>query len=99
MPAKKGRTGFDASSAPLERDQQYHTGTPTPPVKSVRIRPRWHRVIGIFLLAGGLVVAILNELKLGDKELLPGGHTEFYLLLSVAIAGCGTWWLGWFDED
>lgn len=44
---------------------------------------------------------VLNDLVLlGCPGVwLPGGHSELYLLLGVAIAGYSTWWFGWFDRE
>ena len=33
-----------------------------------------------------------------DITLLPGGHSEMYLLLGVAVAFGATWFLGLFDR-
>lgn len=33
-----------------------------------------------------------------DVTLLPGGHSELYLLLGIAVAGSSTWFLGLFDR-
>ena len=84
-----GRTAPEASS-------RY-----TPPAKSLRFRPEWHKRVGLVLLPLGLAVVILNDLVLlgAGRALLPGGHSEFYLLLGLAIAGYSTWWFGWFDRE
>lgn len=72
----------------------------TPPLKSVRWRPGWHKSIGALVLIVGLIVVILNEVMLGNSiTLLPGGHSELYLVLGVVIAGYSTWWFGWFDRE
>ena len=31
--------------------------------------------------------------------LLPGGHSELYLFLGIAVAGSSTWFLGLFDRE
>ena len=73
----------------------------TPPIKSVRFRPDWHKRIGFILLMVGIAIVILNDLVLlgAGRSLLPGGHNEFYLLLGLTIAGYSTWWFGWFDRE
>ena len=73
----------------------------TPPKKSVRFRPDWHKRVGIGLLLLGIAVIVLNQLVLlgAATALLPGGHSEFYLLLGAGIAGYSTWWFGWFDRE
>ena len=72
----------------------------TPPVKSFRLRPGWHKTVGALIVGVGLAVVILNEVMLlNSMTLLPGGHSELYLVLGVAIAGYGTRWFGWFDRE
>lgn len=48
----------------------------------------------------GAVIAAVNDLMLmgDDLTLLPGGHSELYLLLGVVVAGLSTRWLGLFDR-
>ena len=46
----------------------------TPPVKSFRLRPAWHKTVGALIVALGLAVVILNDAMLGNSiTLLPGG--------------------------
>ena len=61
-------------------------------------RPPWHRAVGWTLIAIGVAIAVLNDLAWVDVELLPGGHTELYLLLGLLVAGFGSWWTGLFDR-
>ena len=93
------------SKASMARRERAGSGPPpsaryTPPTPSFRVRPRWHRWAGWFGVAVGVVVAAMNDLMLmgEDLTLLPGGHSELYLLLGVAIAGSATWFLGLFDR-
>lgn len=50
------------------------------------------------MVAAGTAVAVLNDVAFFGPEPLPGGHSELYLVLGVAIAAYGTWWLGLFDR-
>lgn len=73
--------------------------TPSKPVK--RFRPRWHLVVGIVLLVLGVAVAGMNDaILLGGVPtwLLPGGHSEGYLVLGLVLAAWSTWWFGWYDR-
>lgn len=73
----------------------------TPPKPSFRLRPRWHRLAGWLAVVIGVVVAALNDVQLmgEDLQLLPGGHSELYLMLAVAIVVGSTWFLGLFDRE
>lgn len=72
----------------------------TPPIRHIRFRPGWHKVIGTALLVGALVVVVLNESMLaGGQHLLPGGHNPLYLIGGIVLAGYSTWWFGWFDRE
>ena len=73
----------------------------TPPVKSVRFRPDWHKAVGALVLVLGVALAVINDVMMFGvtTTLLPGGHQEVYLLLGMAIAGYSTWWFGWFDRE
>jgi hypothetical protein len=85
---------WTASSEPQE------SGRYTPKTPTFRLHPGWHRVAGWLGVAAGVGVAAANDLMLmgDDLTLLPGGHTELYLLLGMAIAGSSTWLLGLFDR-
>ncbi len=93
------------SSAPKRRTTEKATPAAssryTPPLKSVRFRPEWHKLIGAVILVIGIAIVILNDIVLlgASATLLPGGHTELYLVLGVVIAGYSTWWFGWFDRE
>lgn len=76
------------------------SGRYTPPTRSVRLRPDWHKVVGVAFLVVGISIAVLNDVMLlGATTMLPGGHSEAYLFLGVGIAGYSTWWFGWFDRE
>ena len=66
----------------------------------VRIRPAWHKWLGIALLLFGVALLVLNDLMMLQPSLLllPGGHNELYLFAAVLIGGYSTWWFGWFDR-
>lgn len=51
-------------------------------------------------MAAGVVVVALNDgmLMTGHVQLLPGGHSEVYLLLGIGLAAANTWFLGLFDR-
>ncbi len=66
-----------------------------------RLRPHWHKVMGLVLLVVGILVIAVNDAPpLGGvpTSLLPGGHNEGYLFLGVALAATSLWWFGWFDR-
>lgn len=48
----------------------------------------------------GIVIAAVNDAMMivEDASLLPGGHSELYLLLGIAVAVSSTWFLGLFDR-
>lgn len=72
----------------------------TPPITIVRIRAGWHKIVGFGLILLGLVVIVLNDVgRSGSAGLLPGGHSELYLILGLAISGYSMWWFGWFDRE
>lgn len=73
----------------------------TPPIKSIRLRPDWHRNLGIGLLVLGIAIVVLNDAMLlgANATLLPGGHTELYLVLGLVVTLYSTRWFGWFDRE
>ena len=72
----------------------------SPPKHDLRLRPRWHRLLGWCGVALGALVIIVNDLMLVDAgvRLLPFGHSELYLFAGLAAAACSTWFLGLFDR-
>jgi hypothetical protein len=72
----------------------------TPRKPAFRLRPSWHRVAGWVGILLGVAVVAANDLMLirGDLTLLPGGHTELYLFIGIAISAASTWFLGLFDR-
>ena len=73
----------------------------TAPKPNYRLRPAWHRLLGWLAVVGGVAVAVANDAMLmaDDLTLLPGGHSELYLLLGVAVVAGATWFLGAFDRE
>lgn len=57
-------------------------------------------MLGWALVGLGVCIAVLNDVQWASarRTLLPGGHSELYLMLAFAVAGFGTWWLGLFDR-
>lgn len=89
-----------ASASPLPSDETAptsSTGRYTAPRRPFRIRPDWHKPLGWVIVVFGVVVAVVNDLAVFEINLMPGGHSELYLLLALVIAGGGTWFLGLFD--
>lgn len=72
----------------------------TPATQTYRVRPKWHRVAGWGGVLFGILLAAVNDLMLmgEDVRLLPGGHSELYLMLGISVAGGATWFLGLFDR-
>lgn len=72
----------------------------TPRAELLRLRPRWHRFAGWAGILLGLLIAIANDAMLigEDLTLLPGGHSELYLMMGIGVAGASTWFLGIFDR-
>ena len=92
-PANRGESG-SARQSP-ESSSRY-----TPSRQRYRVRPRWHRFAGWGGVLVGVAVAALNDLMLmgEDVTLLPGGHSELYLMLGISVASGATWFLGLFDR-
>lgn len=62
------------------------------------MRPAWHRYAGWTIVAVGAFIVVANDVGYISKRLMPGGHSEAYLLLGVIVAGAGTYFLGLFDR-
>lgn len=63
-----------------------------------RRRPPWHRPLGWAGFGVAALVLVLNDVALlGVRSPLPGGHNELYLMLAVAVAAGGAWFVGLFD--
>lgn len=94
------RTARNRRAEPLPSPSARYT-PPVRSVRSVRFRPRGHKVVGAVVLVAGIAIAVLNDVMLlgASSTLLPGGHSELYLVLGVAVAGFSTWWFGWFDRE
>lgn len=84
----------------MEPDPEFWSRRVTPRKhEELRIRSRIEKVLGVVTVVLGFALVIVNYLAdLDGPDLLPGGHSPFYLLLGVAIAVTGTWWTGVFDR-
>jgi len=81
--AGKGRSGRVTEST--GRVTPTTTGRYTPPIpKSVRVSPRWVPVLMGILILLGVVCILLNYL-----DLLPGGASNGYLLIGLALITAG----------
>lgn len=95
-PCPTGRSGPAAQkpTQPPAASSRY-----TPSIKSVRLRPGWHKAVGVGFIVFGVTVIVLNDvMRVADVTLLPGGHSELYLLLGIVIAAYSLKWFGWFDR-
>lgn len=59
----------------------------------------WHRPVGLGMLVTGILIAVVNDLAFFDIEVMPGGHSELYLILGVLVAGTGAYFAGFFSPD
>ena len=79
------------------RRQSHGTGSRrvTPPKqRAFRLRPEWHKVVGVASIVAGAVLFFVCQLNvLGIHDF--GGH--IWYLVGFAIAASGAWWLGLFD--
>lgn len=59
------------------------------------------RPAGWLAVVLGVALAVLDDAMVPgeDLTLLPGGHSELYLLLAVGILAGSTWSLGMFDRE
>ena len=62
-------------------------------------RPEWHKPLGWAIVLLGIAIAVVNDLAVFDIRVMPGGHSELYLVLALLVAGGGTWFLGLFDRS
>lgn len=82
------------------RDSPEASARYTPRTPDYRTRPGWHRLAGWAAVALGVIIVVVNDIELVAKDvsITPGGHSELYLLLGVAVAVVGAWFLGAFDR-
>jgi hypothetical protein len=59
-----------------------------------RLRPAWHKVIAVMLVASGGGLFFSCEFNIGGIHHY-GGHVWF--LVGIAVAAASTWWFGLFD--
>lgn len=89
------------SRRPDARDVPTASNKHTPPIKHIRFRPTWHKVVGVLAVVLGAGIAVTNDVMLfgASTTLLPGGHNELYLVLGITVAGSSLWWFGWMDRN
>jgi hypothetical protein len=89
------------SRRPDARDVPAASSRYTPPIKHIRFRPTWHKVVGALAVSLGVGIAVTNDVMLfgASTTLLPGGHNELYLVLGIIVAGSSLWWFGWLDRE
>ena len=75
----------------------------TPPRRATQLtgfRPPWHRWLAAGLLLGALAIIGLNDaMRFTTIGLLPGGHSELYLLLGLALGAISGRFFGIFDRE
>lgn len=65
-----------------------------PKQREFRLRPEWHKVVGIASILVGAALFFVCQLNiLGIHDF--GGH--IWYLVGFSIAASGAWWLGLFD--
>ena len=94
---RKGAPSPERAAGPKPDAVPVHVGRVTRPAPGPH-RPAWHRPLGWVVLAIAVSVLALNYLMLLlPQTLLPGGHSEAYLILAMVIGGGAAWLLGVFD--
>ena len=94
---RKGAASPDRLPDHMSGANPVHAGRVTRPTPGPR-RPAWHRPLGWIVLTIAVTVLVLNYLMLLlSQTLLPGGHSEGYLVLALMIGGVAAWLLGVFD--
>lgn len=74
------------------------SGRHTPAVPSVRVRPAWHRPLGVVMLGVGLVVFTLHHAARIGMDTIPGVHNMLWFIGSLGVLGLGGWYTGIFDR-
>lgn len=97
-PAKPAENRDRPSRSPAKAETPAASARYTPRVPVIRFRPTSHKVTGWVLVGLGILIAVLNDVARIGPRVVPGGHSELYLLLAVAVAASGGWWLGIFDR-
>ena len=90
---RKGHTHRTRAGSPARVEPTRPTAAP-----KHKIRPGWHKPLGWTVVALGVFVIIGNDVAYVAKSILPGGHSEAYLLLGLIVAGVGSVFLGLFDR-
>ena len=80
---------------PHKSPQVVATNRYTPPVRRpIRIRPEWHKPVGVAAVVGGLALFIACNLNvLGIHRY--GGHIWYIVGLGIAVSSL--WWWGALD--
>ncbi|MEO7557061.1 MAG: hypothetical protein ABIV94_10725 [Acidimicrobiales bacterium] len=92
---QRGAKDGDGGAPPVKPNRR----STAPVAQTFRIRPPYHKVIGVLELVVGIAIVIVNYIDYADVSILPGGHQEVYLILGVAIAAGSMWWFGAFDRE
>lgn len=67
--------------------------------RAYRIRPLPMRVTGWAVFSVGILTVVLNLAMdvVNNDELLPGGHSPWYLVGGIFLAAAGLFWTGLLD--
>ena len=97
-PTKSGRKTRTPTPAPA----QTRRGVSKTAASEKKLYPpyrEWHRPLGWVLVVLGITIAVANDLALVDINVMPGGHSELYLILGVLVGGGGAYFLGAFSPS
>jgi len=85
-------------AAPVRHEQQDNvepSGRYTPPTQTrYRIRPDWHKGVGVASIVFGIGLFIVCQLNIGGIHNY-GGH--IWYVPGLGIAASSLWWFGAFD--
>ncbi len=70
------------------------------PAQLTGFRPAWHRWVAVALLLLALLIIGVNDaMRFTSIVLLPGGHSELYLLLGLVVGAFSGRFFGIFDRE